>query len=127
MFVVKELEGAQYKVANDTLRAAFDRPYSDSGLIALPDSRQLYSLGKWPWFNKDIATLPTNDFRRVRQLATVGKPGFVLVEPAQGWEHVDEPVSGEPLPPTAADSVSPIALLAAAAGLGLVAWLLWLR
>lgn len=121
MFVVKELAGAKYHVANDVLRASFASDASGDGLIALPP------VGWKPesLYTRSVTLLPTSDFRRVRQLATVDKPGFVVVEPSQGWQRIDEPASGEPLPSTYEDEVSPWTMIAVAAALGLVAWVMW--
>ncbi len=121
MSVVKELGGIKYTVASDEMRSTLSR-WPDCAAAAARGAGVIA-----PWWRSVLSgpLLVTNDFRDVRQLASADNPGFVVVEPAQGWEHIDEPVDGAPLPPTRADKVSPWTMLGAAAGLGVVAWLLW--
>jgi hypothetical protein len=117
MFVVKEMAGVRYRVANDDLRRQFklDPSQMDKGAIVMA----------WSGNPRSADVLMTNDFRYVRQLAATDQEWFVVTEPALGWSNIDEPADGAPLPPTYADEVSPWTMLAVAAGLGLAAWLLW--
>lgn len=110
MFIIKEVGGVQYNVANDKVRSMLSR---------FPDCAAAAARGDGiiaPWWKSLLCGpfVATNDFRDVRQLATVDKTGFVVVEPAEGWQNVDESVS----------EVSPMATLTVVACISLVIWLL---
>lgn len=71
----------------------------------------------------ELVAIATEDFTQVRQHAAGDEPGFVLVEPAEGWEN-----TGELVLPAAAGAPSTSSLLIAAGvavGAAAVVYLLW--
>lgn len=77
-----------------------------------------------PLLAGDINAIATDDFRNVRRMVASAR-GFVLAEPAEGWERVSDVAAGAPLPPTTEDNLSAPTMLALAVGLGLALWIWW--
>lgn len=73
----------------------------------------------------EITAIATEDFGQVRQHASEGKPGFVLVEPAEGWQNAGTPAQpgdGE------AEPTRPLVIAAVlAVGAAVVVYAIWGR
>jgi hypothetical protein len=69
----------------------------------------------------ELVVVATEDFDQVRQHASGDEPGFVLVEPAQGWKNAGVPTQQQQEPSTSS------LLIAAgiAVGVATVAYLVW--